>query len=152
MAFAGKSCGDEYPEDPTYAIDANKSFEELPDTNWGCDICGAPKRFFKRLPRKPFIKRVVGLPGETLEIDEKGRIHINGELLTEPESITKRSYIAERKYGVGKIEIPLGHYYVLGDNTANSKDSRFWGFVPKENLIGKAMFVYWPPKRIRKIR
>lgn len=141
----------EYPEDSAYLIEAAPSFEELPD-DWVCPVCGASKEHFKKLPRKPFIKRLIGLPGETIKIDEEGRIHINGKLLTEPESIASRRYISTETYGRGEIKIPEGYYYVLGDNVYNSKDSRYWGFVPKENLIGQAIAVYWPPRRIRIIK
>ena len=51
-------------------------------------------------------------------------------------------------FGSGEIVVPEDHYFMLGDNGGNSKDSRFWGYVPKENVIGRAVAIYWPPKRI----
>jgi signal peptidase I len=114
---------------------------------------------------KDFIKRLVGLGGEKLEIipdnplwnpeeDEPvrgaGHIHIDGGRLEEPESIANRSYYTATgaKYGSGEILVPEGHYFMLGDNGLSSKDSRYWGFVPKENIIGKAVAIYWPLSRI----
>jgi signal peptidase I len=140
----------EYREDYDKARYGNIPFEQLPD-NWTCPICGTPKSSFKKAPRKPFIKRLIGLPGETIKI-AAGKIYINGKALEEPSNITQRHYIAEKNFAVEETKIPLDSYFVLGDNVTNSKDSRYWGFVPKENIIGKATFVYWPLHRIRRIR
>ena len=143
----------EYPEDPNLVpegIKANVSFDKLP-VDWVCPLCGVDKSHFKKLPRKPFIKRLIGLPGETIRIED-GRIYINGSPLKEPSSITGRYYITEGDYGTKELKIPLDSYFVLGDNVTNSKDSRFWGFVPKKDMIGKAMIIYWPPWRIRVIK
>lgn len=140
----------EYREDYDKAGYGLIPFAQLPD-DWTCPACGAGKSNFKKLPRKPFIKRLIGLPGETVKI-ANGKIYINGKQLEEPSSITQRYYVSEKNFGTEEIKIPLDSYFVLGDNTNNSKDSRYWGFVPKENLIGKAEVIYWPPQRIRKIR
>ena len=102
-------------------------------------------------PKKDFIKRLVGLPGETIQIKD-GSVFINGEELRAPQTIAERYYYNEGMYGEGLIKIPDNTYFVMGDNTKNSKDSRFWGFVPKKNLLGKAFFVYWPLTRMRRIR
>ncbi len=107
-------------------------------------------------PKKDFIKRLVGLPGETIEIKD-GSVFINGEELRAqelkaPQAIAERYYYNEGMYGEGVIKIPDNAYFVMGDNTKNSKDSRFWGFVPKKNLLGKAFFVYWPLTKMRMIR
>lgn len=99
-------------------------------------------------PKKDFIKRLVGLPGETIQIKDGG-VFINGEELKAPQTIAERYYYNEGMYGEGLIKIPDNVYFVMGDNTRNSKDSRFWGFVPKKNLLGKAFFVYWPLTRMR---
>jgi len=91
-------------------------------------------------PRKlHFIKRVIGLPGETVEI-KNGQIFINGsaEPLVEP-------YIKEPfTYSMPSIEIPAGSYFVLGDNRNISEDSHLYGVIPRKNIIGKAWFSYWP--------
>jgi len=102
-------------------------------------------------PKKDFIKRLIGLPGETIQIKD-GSVFINGEELKIPKAIAERYYYNEGMYGEGLIKIPDNTYFVMGDNTINSKDSRFWGFVPKKNLLGKAFFVYWPLTKMRIIR
>jgi signal peptidase I len=101
---------------------------------------------------KDFIKRLVGLPGETVEI-KGGSIYINDKPAQEP--VFNRVYYYNRgDFGAEgqKITVPKGSYFVLGDNSASSKDSRYWGFVPKDNLLGKALIVYWPLSRIRAIK
>ncbi|MGK7872530.1 MAG: signal peptidase I [Xenococcaceae cyanobacterium] len=91
--------------------------------------------------RDPFIKRVIGLPGEKVAI-LGGKVYINDRPLQE-------NYIAEPpEYLYGPVTVPPNHYLVLGDNRNNSYDSHSWGFVPYENLIGKASSIYWPPERI----
>ncbi|MEX2196976.1 MAG: signal peptidase I [Thermoleophilaceae bacterium] len=92
-----------------------------------------------------FIKRVVGLPGDRLSV-EGGRVVINGERLDE-------SYIRpDASCGIcnltDEITIPEDHYFMMGDNRGESADSREWGPVPKEWIIGQAFFTYWPPNRI----
>lgn len=83
------------------------------------------------------IKRVIGVPGDTVKI-ENGTVWVNGEELTEP-------YIAASPNYGGEWSVPADQYFVLGDNRNNSSDSHSWGYLPKENLLGKALFVYWPP-------
>ncbi len=102
-------------------------------------------------PKLAFIKRLIGKPGENLKI-KNGRILIDGKEVTEKQ-ISSNFYYNRGKYGGvnQEIEVPPDALYALGDNSANSRDSRYWGFVPKENLIGKAILIYWPPQRVRLI-
>lgn len=102
--------------------------------------------------KKDFIKRLVGLPNETVEI-KSGTIYINDKPLLDP-AFNKRYY-----YNRGdlmnegeRITVPEDSYFVLGDNSGSSKDSRYWGFVPKDNVLGIAVAIYWPPLRIRAIK
>lgn len=103
-------------------------------------------------PKKDFIKRLIAFGGETVEIVD-GSIIINGEPVRNGSKIEEIYYYnkAGTEYGEeGKIiEVPEDNFFVLGDNSASSRDSRYWGFVPKKNLVGKAFLLYWPPKRIR---
>ena len=101
--------------------------------------------------KRDFIKRIIGLPGETVEIRDQ-RIFIDGGLINNPSAISTNRYWNIGRYGQGEIKVPENAYFVLGDNSTNSKDSRYWGFVPKKNLIGKAFFVYWPLNKMRIIR
>lgn len=103
-------------------------------------------------PKKDFIKRLVALPEETVEI-KSGSVYINGEPLTEP-VFNKRYYYNRGDFGREdkKIVVPKDSYFVLGDNSASSQDSRYWGFVPKDNILGKAIVIYFPPQRIRIIK
>jgi len=102
--------------------------------------------------KKDFIKRMVGLPGETVEI-KGGSIYINGKPAQE-QIFNKIYYYNRGDFGSEglKLTVPENSYFVLGDNSVSSKDSRYWGFVPKEDLLGQALIVYWPPHRIRAIK
>lgn len=103
-------------------------------------------------PKKDFIKRLVGLPGETLEI-KNGTIYINDKPLLNS-SFSQRFYYNRGDLGSEgqKIVVPKDSFFVLGDNSASSKDSRYWGFVPRKNLLGKSLVIYWPPLRMRMIK
>lgn len=102
--------------------------------------------------KKAFIKRLIAFPGETVEI-RNGSVYINGTPLLEP--VFNKIYYYNRgdllKEG-DKITVPADSYFVLGDNSASSKDSRYWGFVPDENILGEAILIYWPPQRIRMLK
>ena len=102
--------------------------------------------------KKDFIKRLVGLPGDVIEI-KSGTIFVNDKPLITPE-FSQRYYYNKGDYAElnKKITVPKDCYFVLGDNSASSMDSRYWGFVSKKDLLGKAMVIYWPPNRIRLIK
>jgi len=107
---------------------------------------------FPEDPKKDFIKRLVGLPGDTIEI-KSGSIYINDQPLLEP-LFSQRYYYNRGDFGreATRIIVPPGNYFVLGDNSASSQDSRYWGFVPERNILGKAILIYWPLNRIRLIK
>lgn len=99
--------------------------------------------------KKDFIKRLIGFGGETVEI-KSGKVYINDKLVDDPR-INSVYYYNRGTYGAEnqKTKIPEGYFFVMGDNSASSLDSRYWGFVPEENLIGKAEFIFWPFNRAR---
>jgi len=98
------------------------------------------------------VKRLVAFSGEKIEIRD-GRILISGRPLEDP-SFKAVYYYNAGDYGAeGKvITVPANSYFALGDNSANSRDSRYWGFVPRKNLVGKAVLIYWPLNRMKLIR
>jgi signal peptidase I len=87
----------------------------------------------------PYIKRVIGLPGEKVDVHD-GRVWVNGIALNEPYISGPPSYNESRVLGNDE-------YLVLGDNRNNSSDSHIWGMLPRDNIIGKAIFRYWPPEK-----
>ncbi len=107
---------------------------------------------FPEQPDRDFIKRVIGLPGETVEMREK-KVYINGKALDEPyvhflqapgaqsEFSEVTSYDVRDRYG--PVRVPPDHFFMMGDNRDNSQDSRYWGFLPRELVKGKALFIYW---------
>lgn len=94
---------------------------------------------------RDFLKRIVGLPGERIEIRE-GRIVVNGQKLDDSNKLSNIYYYNRGDYAreSASVTIPSDNYFVLGDNSGSSNDSRFWGFVPKDNIIGKAYKIYYP--------
>ena len=95
---------------------------------------------------KQYVKRLIGLPGETVEI-RRGMVYVNDKLLVIPGVTIRRDYA-----NLEKQEIPEDEFFMLGDNRPNSADSRVWGTVPKSELIGEALFIYWPLNRIRWVK
>jgi len=98
-------------------------------------------------PSKDFVKRVVALGGETVELRD-GVVLINTSPISElyPTALASGDRACTSNYGPQKVAV--GQIFVLGDNRCNSDDSRFFGFVPDENVIGKALLVYWPLPRM----
>jgi len=102
-------------------------------------------------PERDFIKRTIGLPGETLELKNK-KVFINGTMLDEPyvhylfppgEEGQDAPSDFDVRVTYGPVTVPAGHYFMMGDNRDNSQDSRYWGFLPREYVKGKALFVYF---------
>jgi signal peptidase I len=103
-------------------------------------------------PDRDFIKRIIGLPGETLELKEK-KVYINGTPLEEPyvhflepprpgvDSHEVTSLDVRERYG--PVTVPPNQYFAMGDNRDNSQDSRYWGFLPRDYVKGKALLIYW---------
>lgn len=94
---------------------------------------------FPKNPQQEYIKRVIGLPGDTVEV-HNGKVIVSGQIINEP-------YISEPPSYSTQSTVPQDSLYVLGDNRNNSSDSHAWGPVPIEYVIGKAVFVYWPPAK-----
>jgi signal peptidase I len=91
-----------------------------------------------------FIKRIIGLPGQTVAV-KKGLVYLNDKPLVE-------KYIAEPpQYQWGPYRVPENEYFVMGDNRNNSNDSSRWGFLPKQNIIGRAVVRFWPLERIGEV-
>jgi signal peptidase I len=102
-------------------------------------------------PGKDFVKRVVGLGEETVELRD-GVVLINNTPIKElyPTALAGGDRACTSSYGPQKV--PAAQFFVLGDNRCNSEDSRFFGFVPRDNVVGRAMFIYWPPPRLSLVR
>lgn len=90
-----------------------------------------------------FVKRLIAVGGETVAL-KGGKLYINGELV--PEDYLPQGLSFDDDYG--PVTVPEGNYFMLGDNRNNSSDSRDWGFVSRDLIVGKEIFIYWPPGRI----
>jgi len=111
---------------------------------------------YPRNPDQDYIKRCVGLPGDTIEIRNK-KVYVNGQPFPDPPHVKYSSYTmppglnepgiyppgAGNRDNYGPVVVPEGHYFMLGDNRDNSLDSRYWGFLPEENIVGEAMIIYF---------
>ena len=102
-------------------------------------------------PERDFIKRVIGLPGESIELRDR-RILVNGRAIEEPyahylprpQGFTGGDAASDDvRVRYGPVVVPAGSVFVMGDNRDNSQDSRYWGFLPKDNIKGKALMIYW---------
>lgn len=96
-----------------------------------------------------YVKRAVALGGEQLRIGDDNHLYVNGEMVTDPEIIAKLQYSNPEGRPDYDIEVPEDHLVVFGDNSDNSLDSRYWGPLPENNLRGKAVWRYWPFKKMR---
>jgi signal peptidase I len=97
-------------------------------------------------PTKDFIKRVIGVPGDTVQV-KAGRLYLDGQEVADPHAHFEippedRVPSSERDY-FGPLKVPAGHYFMMGDNRDRSYDSRFWGLVERNDVEGRAMFIYW---------
>ena len=119
---------------------------QLSDPFWGQCVLGALPGLagtFQHPKCDAYIKRVVALPGERVVVDPQGRVRINGEPLPEP-YIERSCDDPQQPCRPFQAQVPDGHVLVLGDNRPNSQDGRFWGFLPVNEIIGRAWWRFWP--------
>lgn len=124
-------------------------FEELEQDYWS--IFTRLSGFFNK--DIAYIKRIIGMPGDKITIktewdSDVAKVYINGTLLNEPYKMDKGVISCKPDMYCGPMTVPEGHYFMMGDNRANSQDSRFWGFLPKDRIVGRAVFKFWPIDRI----
>lgn len=132
---------------------------KIPLTGWRLPDIRPPHRgdvvVFRSVddPRRDFIKRLAGLPGDTVEVRDM-RLWVNGRPLTEPGIFREMVYYNRGTFGQEgqPVKVPASHYFFLGDNSASSRDSRYWGFLPESHVIGRAFVIYWPPRRVRPLK
>ena len=149
--------------EPTLLIDdrliIDKVSYRLHEPRHGDIVVFNPTKTLKKRFDNAFIKRVIGVPGDTIEISN-GSVILNGKALTEPYTATAQSTTVEaciysgfdQPYLAEEKVIPEDHYLVLGDNRRNSLDGRCWGLVAKTDLVGRAVFRFWPVPRLGLIK
>lgn len=98
---------------------------------------------------KSYIKRVIGLPGDRIRVDA-GQVYVNGHALVE-DYVPEENRDSSSWRGGQEVVVPPGRYFVLGDHRNSSSDSRSWGWVPRDNIYGKAVFAYWPPDKVGRL-
>ncbi|HST89067.1 MAG TPA: signal peptidase I, partial [Ktedonobacterales bacterium] len=99
---------------------------------------------FPKDTSQDFVKRIIGLPGDTVRVDANGQVTVDGVAINEP-------YVNDltNPYPPNTWVLKSDQYFVLGDNRGDSSDSRDWGPVPRNDIIGKAALVYWPFNDLR---
>ena len=135
---------------PTFEINDQLAVEKVskwvrPPERREVVVFNPPAAFWEMSARRAdgeaLIKRVVAVAGDEVEV-RSGQLLVNGEAQEEP-------YTAERPdYTLPPMRVPAGCLFVLGDNRNHSFDSHYWGFLPVQNVIGHAIFTYWPPTRL----
>jgi signal peptidase I len=104
---------------------------------------------FPEEPDRDFIKRVIGLPGDTIELRQR-QLFVNGQQVKEeyahylfPQGEGEQSTSFDVRERYGPVTVPAAHYFMMGDNRDNSQDSRYWGFLPAHYVKGRALMIYW---------
>lgn len=123
----------------------NKTSYRLHDVNRGDVVVFSRPKNLHAAPGEPddLIKRVIGLPGDTVQT-RNGAVYVNGRALDEP-------YLAEGTQTLNiddPVKVPKGHVWVMGDNRGDSQDSRVFGPIPEDTIVGRAFMIMWPPSRI----
>ena len=128
------------------ATDAERSLLPVTSINRGAVIVFK----YPEDPERDFIKRVIGLPGDVVEVRHK-RVYIDGRPLDEPyvyylrppSAAASPFGVADLREQYGPVTVPPSEYFVMGDNRDNSQDSRYWGFLPRDLVKGRALIIYW---------
>ena len=104
-------------------------------------------------PKRPFIKRLAAIGGDTIELRD-GHLLLNSAPVTGEGVLATNRYYNQGPFGqpAHPVRVPEGAFFVLGDNSLSSHDSRFWGFVPRKLVIGRAICIFWPITRWRRLR
>jgi len=126
-----------YPADPLHPEPAEQFVKLIPPIYWD-----KVKHFFAYYEKKNVVKRVIGMPGDTIEIIEKV-LYVNGEKFTGGYEQYMDPRIIPKRDNFGPITVPDGEYFVLGDNRDFSADSRFWGFLKREDITGTPRIIFW---------